>query len=164
MPERLNCLSAECSIESRHSYGETKEPPWQVSIAFRLNVRLRVLAASQSGAFSAASLNCLSAECSIERAIAEAGKDYARIEAVSIAFRLNVRLRDLLNDWPECEKHGGLNCLSAECSIESGVCRDELPQNAPGLNCLSAECSIESGVDATHTTIAMTVGSQLPFG
>ena len=66
------------------------------------------------------SLNCLSAECSIEsRALFEREEEAYRL--VSIAFRLNVRLRVAeLRKIEDRRLKAGLNCLSAECSIESG--------------------------------------------
>lgn len=64
------------------------------------------------------SLNCLSAECSIERPLGVETLDEFRTR--------------------------GLNCLSTECSIESASPRTGSNTSTWSLNCLSAECSNES--------------------
>ncbi len=122
-PARLNCLSAECSIESQ---SQAEDPGagshGGVSIAFRLNVRLRVIVPTEGSWRACWCLNCLSAECSIESVNVD-----AEVHAV--------------------RAHSGLNCLSAECSIESLPTVLDARSMAWRLNCLSAECSIESSIE-----------------
>ena len=75
----LNCLSAECSIESTEIRASLSAEFIAVSIAFRLNVRLRV-----------GKLNTVCFDLAWE---------------VSIAFRLNVRLRVV----KVCDFDGAIN-------------------------------------------------------
>ena len=74
--------------------GRTDRPrQHRVSIAFRLNVRMRAsVASARVDARLGSSLNCLSAECSNE-SIDSATLDGILAIEVSIAFRLNVRMR-----------------------------------------------------------------------
>ena len=83
---------------------------------------------------------------------------------VSIAFRLNVRMREEAHLLALCNQPGSLNCLSAECSNER---ERELVAESPGLlglNCLSAECSNESACQVFNKINKKEKESQLPFG
>ena len=162
-----------------------------VSIAFRLNVRLRADATASGTATASTCLNCLSAECSIESQSMTA-RDFTtarsslnclsaecsiesfearsgtgeQFEDVSIAFRLNVRLRVKgTGNYARACFIASLNCLSAECSIERTWSSSPWTRpSRPCLNCLSAECSIESTKDDVSHDRAALIGSQLPFG
>ena len=134
--QSLNCLSAECSVESDPvnsplSFGR------DVSIAFRLNARLRE-----------------------DETLGLSNRTWC----VSIAFRLNARLRGGLSLLRILRLMTSLNCLSAECSVERlAVMKYMSTQHGYGLNCLSAECSVESLLRAAlHQRLS--VQSQLPFG
>ena len=91
----LNCLSAECSIESPKGVAKL-ELVKRVSIAFRLNVRLRVGRTS----FDSFVPIAVSIAFRLNVRLREKQIDDAKQQSseVSIAFRLNVRLRDRLGD------------------------------------------------------------------
>ena len=87
---------------------------------------------------------------------------------VSIAFRLNAQLKDLPDAGIALSFDGRLNCLSAECSIESSLPRSRrTARSGWSLNCLSAECSIEryapygDGLADVLVSIAFRLNAQL---
>ena len=82
---------------------------------------------------------------------------------VSIAFRLNARLKDEGFAKSRQLLDQRLNCLSAECSIERVSGALKTSGFMPSLNCLSAECSIES-VEELLAEADDLIKSQLPFG
>ena len=133
----LNCLSAECSIESRgNQFVQRKRKP-KVSIAFRLNARLKV---------------------------GDLIRERPRgCRPVSIAFRLNARLKGVSRGRSDrCGRPVSI-AFRLNARLKAGSTRISTRPVPPSLNCLSAECSIESGCgrrgEDPHGG-----KSQLPFG
>ena len=134
----LNCLSAECSIESYDQDHHIHQPLPPVSIAFRLNARLK-------------------AEVHQRRV-------HRCRRGVSIAFRLNARLKGAVNSAKAATSAVKVSiAFRLNARLKARRWKSP-PRTSPGrLNCLSAECSIESLLQGRHR-LGVVAASQLPFG
>ena len=148
----LNCLSAECSIERLVGIFKTGALRSLVSIAFRLNARLKGSHVSQQAAAERVQVSIAFRLNARLKALVAAGQLVHRAVHVSIAFRLNARLKAWRTSSESRAGPRSLNCLSAECSIERWFMRQfHTGKISNCLNCLSAECSIERGARSSPT-------------
>ena len=118
----LNCLSAECSIERLVGIFKTGALRSLVSIAFRLNARLKGSHVSQQAAAERVQVSIAFRLNARLKALVAAGQLVHRAVHVSIAFRLNARLKAWRTSSESRAGPRSLNCLSAECSIERISC------------------------------------------
>ena len=105
-------------------------------------------------------LNCLSAQCSIDRRTSQLRRR-SPSSSVSIAFRLNVRLI-AASCWRSTPPPSvaSLNCLSAQCSIDSR-------HQASGIRhqvSIAFRLNVRLIVPARAGQQPPAPGSQLPFG